>query len=112
MIKKTLAFCFLMAIMAPGHTQTEPSTLDYAVDIGFYRPFGAITTILGAAGFIVTLPTSLIASVFSWEESISVAGREFVYQPASYTFHRPLGESLQTWRGRQRAKNGLSTLSQ
>ncbi|MEY4718992.1 MAG: hypothetical protein RL563_1610 [Pseudomonadota bacterium] len=104
MIKKILAFGLLMVVMAPGHTETEPSTLDYAVDIGFYRPFGALTTILGATGFIVTLPTSLIASVFSWEESISEAGREFVYEPASFTFNRPLGESLQKWHSQLRTK--------
>ena len=104
MIKKTLAFWVLLTAMTPAYSQTQPSTLDYAVDIAFYRPFGAITTLLGATGFVLTLPTSLIASAFTWDESISEAGKEFVYEPASFTFSRPLGESLAKWHTTLRPK--------
>jgi len=105
MIKKTLALLLLLAATSQAHSQTQPSTLDYAIDIGFYRPFGLITTLLGATGFVLTLPTSLIASAVTLDESISEAGKEFVYEPASFTFERPLGESLAKWHATLRPKD-------
>lgn len=104
MTQKTLVFLTLLAVTMPAHSQSQPTTLDYMVDIGFYRPFGAITTLLGATGFMLTLPTSLIASVFTLDESISQAGKEFVYEPASFTFTRPLGVSLAQWHASLRSK--------
>lgn len=50
------------------------------------RPLMLVTTALGTAAFVVTLPFSLLGG------NVSEAGEKLVTGPARYTFLRPLGD--------------------
>jgi len=55
-------------------------------DTFLIRPFMLVSTIVGAATFIVTLPFSALGG------NVGEAGKTLVVDPARYTFVRPLGE--------------------
>lgn len=58
-----------------------------AVDLVVIRPLGIVSTTLGCAFFVASLPFIV------WTEGrIKRAARYFVQEPARYTFVRPLGE--------------------
>lgn len=59
---------------------------DMALDLILVRPIGAVGTVLGLAGFIVSLPLTLTTA------SADSAAREMVGRPFEYTFNRPLGD--------------------
>lgn len=58
-----------------------------AADLLVIRPLGIVSTTLGCVLFVAALPFT------AWNgEYIKKAGRNFVVEPATYTFIRPLGE--------------------
>ncbi len=69
--------------------QEEPEDVDLpgkmAVDILLTRPIGIISTVLGTALFIVSLPFSALGG------NTKQAYENLIAKPARYTFKRPLG---------------------
>jgi len=57
-----------------------------ALDFFFVRPLGVVTTTLGAALFVVSLPFSALG------KNVKIAANTLVIEPAKFTFLRPLGE--------------------
>ncbi len=57
-----------------------------AADLIFVRPVSLVSTVVGAAIFVVTLPFTLPT------QSTDEAGRVLVTGPLEYTFNRPLGD--------------------
>lgn len=66
--------------------KTVSPTVAVVADAAVVRPFMLVTTALGTAAFIVTLPFSLLGG------NVSEAGEKLVAGPARYTFLRPLGD--------------------
>ena len=64
----------------------EPTGGTMMADAFLFRPFMLVSTVVGAAAFIVTLPFSALGG------NVSEAGNKLVMEPARYTFVRPLGE--------------------
>jgi hypothetical protein len=74
---------------AAGEAQrssSKPSASAIAADIVFLRPIGLIGTILGACGFIITLPVTIPV------KKVDSIGQDLVIAPFHYTFERPLGK--------------------
>lgn len=55
-------------------------------DTVLVRPFMLVSTVVGVATFIVTLPFSALGG------NVGEAGNTLVMEPARYTFVRPLGD--------------------
>jgi len=55
-------------------------------DFVFVRPLGIIAVVVGSAFFIVSLPFSLLGG------NSKAAAKKLVYDPAKFTFTRPLGD--------------------
>jgi len=69
--------------------ETYPGGADsgaMAADLIFVRPVALVSTVVGAAIFVVTLPFTLPT------QSAEEAGRALVESPFEYTFNRPLGD--------------------
>ncbi len=64
----------------------EPSSAEVLVDAVIARPIGLLTTIAGAAAFVVSLPFTLPS------KSVDRAKEALVVSPARYTFKRPIGQ--------------------
>jgi len=64
----------------------EPTAAEIAADGWIARPMGLVSTVLGAATFVVTLPFSLTSN------STDRAAKTLVAEPFQYTFRRPLGQ--------------------
>ncbi len=56
------------------------------VDLVVLRPLGLVATVVGAAVYVVSLPFSLAGG------NAQQAGQKLVYEPAQFTFVRPLGD--------------------
>lgn len=56
------------------------------VDLVVLRPLGLVATVVGGAIYIVSLPFSLAGG------NAQQTGRKLVYEPALFTFVRPLGD--------------------
>lgn len=65
--------------------QEHTDTCDMVVDTVICRPAGLVATAVGTALWVVSLPFSLAGG--NEEE----ARKKLVYEPAAYTFKRPLG---------------------
>ena len=65
--------------------EDEPSGGEMMVDAAIARPIGLITTVLGAATFIVTLPFSALGG------NVDKAAEALVLDPGRETFVRCLG---------------------
>ena len=65
---------------------TEPTGGTMLADTVLVRPFMLVSTVVGVATFIVTLPFSALGG------NVGEAGNTLVMEPARYTFVRPLGE--------------------
>ncbi len=55
-------------------------------DFVFVRPLGIVAVVVGSAFFIVSLPFSLLGG------NSKAAAEKLVYNPAKFTFTRPLGD--------------------
>lgn len=64
----------------------EPTGGTMLADTFLVRPLMLVSTVFGAATFVVTLPFSALGG------NIGEAGNTLVVEPARYTFLRPLGE--------------------
>ncbi len=80
---------FFMAGLAPrvalSDVTEEERDLSFLVDVAVLRPVGLVTTVVGFALFLVTLPISI--PTLSIEKSFDI----LVVNPARYTFVRELG---------------------
>lgn len=59
---------------------------DMLIDLVVMRPIGLVTTVIGAAAFVVALPFTVPTG------SVEESARMMVGKPAEYTFNRPLGD--------------------
>jgi len=75
----------LSAPLAYAGPEDEPSGGEMMVDALVARPIGVVTTAVGAAAFIVTLPFSAMGG------NIDKAADKLVVDPARETFVRCLG---------------------
>jgi hypothetical protein len=79
-----------MAGSAPAAAQeTYPRDTDsgaMAADLIFVRPVSLVSSVVGAAIFVVTLPFTLPS------RSAAESGRVLVTRPLEYTFNRRLGD--------------------
>lgn len=66
--------------------ETEPSAAWKAGDALFLRPLGVVNTSAGLAGFLGTLPLTIVTG------TVPDAADAFVRQPARWTFQRQLGK--------------------
>jgi hypothetical protein len=55
-------------------------------DLVFVRPLGIVAVAVGSVFFIVSLPFSLLGG------NSKDAAQKLVYDPANFTFSRPLGD--------------------
>ena len=55
-------------------------------DFVFVRPLGIVAVVVGSAFFIVSLPFSFLGG------NSNAAAKKLVYDPAKFTFTRPLGD--------------------
>ncbi len=63
----------------------ETSSPMMVLDVAFLRPLGLVSTVVGTAIFIVTLPISIPT------KSADDVASKMVYAPFNYTFRRPIG---------------------
>lgn len=79
---------FNPAAMADRYNMTDGAATGGTMlaDTVLVRPFMLVSTVVGAAAFIVTLPFSALGG------NVGEAGNTLVMEPARYTFVRPLGE--------------------
>lgn len=95
---KTLLSAFFVFHMATGSgvtlaqlaksdmaVQERPSILAMYTDLLVLRPVGAVTTVLGAAAYVVSLPFTLPVG------NATEVGNALVAEPAKFTFARCLG---------------------
>lgn len=75
--------------MAQQHTslamEQEPGMLAMYTDLILLRPVGLVTTVFGAAAYVVSLPFTLPVG------GATQAGKTLVADPAKFTFARCLG---------------------
>ena len=71
--------------MAASARFEEPSGPEYLFDIVFLRPVGVLSTVVGTAAFIVSLPISIPT------RTADDAAEKLVFAPYHYTVTRPLG---------------------
>jgi len=76
---------FSSAVLAQEENEDVDMPGMMAVDILLARPIGIISTVLGTALFIVSLPFSALGG------NTKQAYENLIAKPAKYTFKRPLG---------------------
>lgn len=81
-----LALAAAPAWAAGSYVGDEPSMGEMLVDGIVVRPLGLAATVVGIAGWVVTLPFSLIGG------NVGEATQTMIVDPATFTFVRPLGE--------------------
>jgi hypothetical protein len=82
----TLTFIpFGSAVLAQEEAEDVDIPGKMAVDILLARPIGIISTVLGTALFIISLPFSALGG------NTKQAYENLIAKPAKYTFKRPLG---------------------
>ena len=92
LMRRSLAIAALSVAMVgqavPGNEQLPKDRAggDMFLDAFFARPAGLIAIVAGAAGFVVSLPFTLISG------SVDSAASELIKKPIDYTFRRPLGQ--------------------
>lgn len=94
-LKKSLcciAICFFLTsvVVLPAFADAkkghEASANDILTDLVYIRTTNFVSTILGTAWFLVTLPFTLPG------ENVGEAAEKFVENPGKLTFSRPLGD--------------------
>ncbi len=99
----TVAVC-LMAFASLGHAQAvdeSPSALAMTGDALLARPALLVTTILGSAVYLVSLPFSLLGG------NAEEAGKVLVVGPAKATFVRCLGCTMSGRKQKAVAQNEM-----
>ncbi len=94
LISLSLAACTAFAGMsaqaggdAPRSVDGAPSAGAMTLDLLVVRPVSLLATVLGTAIFIVQAPISAFH-----ENGLQTTGRKLVYEPAHFTFARPIGD--------------------
>lgn len=93
LISLSLAACTALAGMpaqasdAPRSVDGAPSAGAMTIDLLVVRPVSLVATVLGTAVFIVQAPVSMFH-----ENGLQTTGRKLVYEPAHFTFARPIGD--------------------
>ena len=96
--RQKLATCFLLIALAlyplsvlaataetePGKKQISPEVM--TIDLLLARPLGLVSTVVGSAIFVVSLPFSAIGG------NTPEAWNSLVAAPSKFTFDRPLGD--------------------
>jgi len=88
MVMSALTFMHKTSCVAsePQRASSKPSPAAIVADILVLRPGGLIGTILGTAGFLISLPVT-------WpEKKTETVGEMLVITPLHFTFDRPLGK--------------------
>ncbi|MCF8109977.1 MAG: hypothetical protein K9J85_00665 [Desulfobacteraceae bacterium] len=96
-MKRVIFFILIAALVAgpfgtsafagtAGVDSGRPDGAAMAVDIVVARPVGLVSTILGSAVFVVSLPFSALG------KNVNQSYDLLVVSPARYTFDRPLGD--------------------
>lgn len=85
--------CLLLFALTPTvQAQVRPLPRGVElVDIVLYRPFGLVTTIVGAAFLVGTSPLTALAAISPPHDAFQKAADLLVVRPARFTFDRPLG---------------------
>ena len=78
---------YAMAEETDNIPKKEPITpVAMTIDTTLARPLGLVSTVIGSAIFVVSLPFSALGG------NTPEAWNSLVASPSKYTFHRPLGE--------------------
>lgn len=73
--------------LAEGNSMDEEISGEAMIaDLVFVRPLGIVAVAVGSVFFIVSLPFSLLGG------NSKDAAQKLVYDPANFTFSRPLGD--------------------
>ncbi len=75
-----------LPVRADEASSTGDKGTDMVIDLVLLRPLGLAATVLGAVGFVVSLPFTVPSG------SVGETAHELVARPAEYTFNRPLGD--------------------
>lgn len=78
---------FSSGASALGQHPFEPGPGSMLVDAVLVRPLGVVGTVIGAVGFVVSLPFSALGG------NVGEAAEALVKRPAKFTFLRPLGHN-------------------
>lgn len=70
----------------PEFKQEEAGAEEMMADFLVARPLGFVSTVVGSALFVVSLPFSAAGG------NVDAASEKMVKEPARFTFTRPLGE--------------------
>ena len=83
-----MALVCVLALVSAGTPQCFASTDPTAIvaDVVLARPLCFVTTILGSAFFVISLP------VAATSKSVHKSAKALVIKPAQATFTRPLGD--------------------
>ncbi len=74
------------AIATPAKYRVGHDPVAMMADGVLARPLGLVSTVIGSAFFVVTLPFTIPS------DSVGAAKRQLIDYPAWFTFKRPLGE--------------------
>ena len=74
------------AIATPAKYRVGHDPVAMMADGVLARPLGLVSTVIGSAFFVVTLPFTIPS------DSVGAARRQLIDYPAWFTFKRPLGE--------------------
>jgi hypothetical protein len=74
------------ALAQQDNTVTGDRGGDMVADLVIVRPVGLVASVLGTAGFVISLPFTLLSG------SVGDSAHELVGKPFEYTFARPLGD--------------------
>jgi len=89
-MKKFYSILLIMVMLfssAPAFAaSSDIDAVDVVIDTAILRPLGIVSTVLGSAFFIVSLPFAAITS------SVGTSYEVLVKDPFVYTFRRPLGQ--------------------
>ena len=86
-----LIFSIMLIVSTAGYSKAasvkveEASSPEILLDIVFLRPLGLVSTIVGSAVFVISLPITIPTK--SADDVVS----KMVYDPFNYTFKRPIG---------------------
>lgn len=89
-MKKMFSILLVLAMLfspAPAFAaSSDIDATDVVIDTIILRPLGIVSTVLGSAFFVVSLPFAVITG------SVGTSYEVLVKDPFVYTFRRPLGE--------------------
>ena len=92
-MNRKLLLIILLLSSWNAYSKQEITAMDYVADIAFYRPTGLFNTVVSSGVFLVTLPMSIITSVFPPHDNLLESADDFIVEQFQYTFTRPLGEN-------------------